>query len=209
MTLNKKRLLITTVICLLPILYGIAVYDKLPEQIPTHWNFAGEVNGYTNKIGTVFGIPAVLALMNVICQGAMAADPNRKGHPKQLTAIVAWIIPLITINVMVNVFLAAQGHPINVGKSVTVVVGILLVAIGNYLPKCKQNYTLGIKLPWTLASEENWNRTHRMGGFMWTIGGIVIIILGLLNMEIFMFVGIVIMNIVPVGYSYWLYRKGI
>ena len=90
-------------------------------------------------------------------------------------------------------------------------VGILFVVIGNYLPKTKQSYTMGIKLPWTLASEENWNRTHRLAGFLWVIGGILLILLTLLrlwNTWTFLLV-IIPMSVVPMIYSYLLYRKGI
>ena len=94
---------------------------------------------------------------------------------------------------------------------VPLLVGILFVVIGNYLPKTKQSYTMGIKLPWTLASEENWNRTHRLAGFLWVIGGILLILLTLLrlwNTWTFLLV-IIPMSVVPMIYSYLLYRKGI
>ncbi|MBQ1580401.1 MAG: SdpI family protein, partial [Firmicutes bacterium] len=106
---------------------------------------------------------------------------------------------------------AALGYTTPTETIVPVLVGILFVVIGNYLPKTKQSYTMGIKLPWTLASEENWNRTHRLAGFLWVIGGILLILLTLLrlwNTWTFLLV-IIPMSVVPMIYSYLLYRKGI
>nr|WP_275450028.1 SdpI family protein [Clostridium massiliodielmoense] len=82
---------------------------------------------------------------------------------------------------------------------------------GNYLPKCKQNYTVGIKLPWTLNSEENWNKTHRLGGYVWMAGGLILCILTWLNIyrQIATIVIVVIISVIPIVYSFLLYKKGI
>ena len=88
--------------------------------------------------------------------------------------------------------------------------GVLFVLIGNYLPKTKQSYTLGIRLPWTLASEENWNRTHRLGGVLWVLGGLYFIVMSFFpwNLAAFL-IPILLMALVPTVYSYLLYRRGI
>ena len=85
------------------------------------------------------------------------------------------------------------------------------ILIGNYLPKTKQSYTMGIKLPWTLHSEENWNRTHRMAGFLWVIGGTLMVLISLLHLwQVWMMLVIItVMVLVPTVYSYLLYKKGI
>ena len=88
-----------------------------------------------------------------------------------------------------------------------------MILLGNYLPKCRQNYTIGIKVPWTLNSERNWNMTHRFAGYLWVITGVVsLICLFILPREIFaiiFFVGLGVMVVVPIVYSFMLYRKGI
>lgn len=90
-----------------------------------------------------------------------------------------------------------------------ILVGVVFIIIGNYLPKCRQSYTVGIKLPWTLDSEENWNRTHRMAGGLWMAGGAVLMLLSLLGqISVFIFLPVVlVMTLVPTVYSYLLYRK--
>ena len=85
--------------------------------------------------------------------------------------------------------------------------GALFVVIGNYLPKCKQSYTVGIKIPWTLNDEENWNKTHRLAGFLWVIGGVVIMATAFLGTFWLFFVVLIPMVIVPFVYSYSLYKK--
>ena len=87
--------------------------------------------------------------------------------------------------------------------------GILFLVIGNYLPKCKQNYTIGIKLPWTLNDEENWNKTHRFAGVVWTICSIVIIVGSFFNKGAFYttFPSLFVMVFAPLIYSYIYYRK--
>ena len=87
--------------------------------------------------------------------------------------------------------------------------GLLFLIIGNYLPKARQNYTIGIKIPWTLANEENWNRTHRLAGYLWMICGILMIFNCLTRFvpAIWLFGILLIMVLVPCIYSFWLHAK--
>jgi uncharacterized membrane protein len=88
-------------------------------------------------------------------------------------------------------------------------IGIIFTIVGNYLPKCRQNYTIGFKIPWTLHSEENWNKTHRLGGIVWTIGGVLTIISTFIGFTALLLPIMLAMVFVPMIYSYLLYRKGI
>ena len=89
--------------------------------------------------------------------------------------------------------------------------GVLFIILGNYLPKTKHSYSMGIKLPWTLNSEENWNRTHRLSGFLWVIGGALFLMLTFFGWwNLYVLLGIILaMTLIPTVYSYLLYRKGI
>ena len=115
-----------------------------------------------------------------------------------------------------TVFLTAMGADVDVSVICFVLIGILFIVLGNYMPKLQQNYTVGIKIPWTLNSAENWNRTHRLGGKLFIIGGILMILGGfsgsLLGEEgtlILIFGSIILCAIVPCIYSFWLFRKGV
>ena len=105
----------------------------------------------------------------------------------------------------------ALGYEVDIATVIPVFIGVVFLVIGNYLPKTKQSYTMGIKLPWTLNSEENWNRTHRLGGFLWVLGGAAFIVLSIFKWwNIYVFFAILaVMVLVPTVYSYLLYRKGI
>jgi uncharacterized membrane protein len=86
-------------------------------------------------------------------------------------------------------------------------VGLMFIIVGNLLPKCRQSYTMGIKLPWTLANEENWNKTHRLGGKTWVIGGIITMATAFIGSFWILLGVLIVMVAVPTIYSYCLYRK--
>ena len=209
---NKNmEIVLTTLVCLLPMLAGVLLYSRLPEQVPTHFDFSGEANGWSSRTFAVFGMPLMMAGFNLFLQFALRTDPKRQNMSHALRTISIWTIPVLSVLVYALVMRAALGYTTPTETIVPLLVGILFVVIGNYLPKTKQSYTMGIKLPWTLASEENWNRTHRLAGFLWVIGGILLILLTLLRLwNTWTFLGVIVpMSVVPMIYSYLLYRKGI
>ena len=209
---NKKtEIVLTTLICLLPMLAGIALYRKLPDQVPTHFDFSGTADGWSSRNFAVFGMPLMMVGFNLFLQFALRTDPKRQNLSTALRNISVWTIPVLSVLMYARVMRAALGYATPTETIVPLLVGVLFVAIGNYLPKTRQSYTMGIKLPWTLASEENWNRTHRLAGFLWVIGGIILILLTLLHLwNTWTFLIVLIpMTAIPTVYSYLLYRKGI
>ena len=148
---------------------------------------------------------------NLLLHFGLGTDPKKQNMSPVLRTICIWIIPVLTVLLYALTLGNAMGYPTHIETVIPLLMGVLFVVIGNYLPKTKQSYTMGIKLPWTLASEENWNRTHRLAGFLWVLGGAAFIALTLLNawnLWVFMTV-LVVMVFVPTVYSYLLYRKGI
>ena len=209
-------MVITTAVSLLPIIFGLIVYDKLPDQVPTHWNAAGEIDGWSSKTFAVFGLPCFMAVIGLLVQLGLSADPKRRNMPNIMVKFSAWICPLLSLFLVPSTLLAGMGHHINIALITCLIVGAVFLVIGNYLPKCKQTYTMGIRLPWTLNSEENWNRTHRMSGKLWILGGLLFIILGFIAgntnaglVSAILFGNIAAMIIVPTVYSYLLYKRGI
>ena len=206
---NWKVLVITSVITLLPILAGLILWNQLPEQMPTHWNAAGEVDGWSSKPFAVFGLPLILLAAQWLCTLGVGADPKKNNHPEKILHLVLWIIPVLSVVLFAITYAVALGKEVRMEVVMPVFIGILFAIIGNYLPKCKQNYTIGIKIPWTLNSEENWNRTHRFAGRLWVICGIAIMLTGFFG-GFWVFLPIVLlMVIVPCIYSYVLNRKGV
>ena len=206
---NLKTLIITSVIILLPILAGLLLWDQLPAQIPTHWNVDGEVDGWSSKAFAVFGLPLILLAAQWLCMLGTTTDPKKGNHPQKILHLVLWIIPVLNIVLSVITYATALGKTVRVEVILPVFMGLLFAIIGNYLPKSKQNYTIGIKIPWTLSSEENWNKTHRFAGRLWLVCGIVIMLTGFFG-GFWIFLGIVLLMVLaPMIYSYILHRKGI
>ncbi len=204
---NLPKLIITSLITLIPIFIGLILWDKLPDQVPVHWNINGDVDDYTSKTQAVFLMPLVLVAFHWICVVGTSLDPKKQNINDKMFTLVLWIIPVISLLCNSIVYATALGHKINVEIIMPLFMGALFIVIGNYFPKCKQSYTVGIKIPWTLNDEENWNKTHRMAGFLWVIGGIVIMATAFLGAFWLFFVVLIPMVIVPFVYSYLLYKK--
>ena len=206
---NLKVLLITSVIILLPVLAGVILWNQLPEQMPTHWNASGEVDGWSNKYFAVFGLPLILLAAQWLCTLGTAADPKKANHSDKVFHLVLWIIPVLSVVLHAIAYAVALGKEVRVAMVMPLVIGVIFAIIGNYLPKCKQNYTIGIKIPWTLNSEKNWNKTHRFAGRLWLICGIAIMLTGFLG-GFWIFLGVVLLMVLaPFAYSYMLHRKGV
>ena len=206
---NLKVLIITSIIILLPMLAGLILWNQLPEQVPFHWNAAGEIDGWASKAMAVFVPSAAMLALQWLCVLVTSADPKKQNHPEKVKVLVLWLIPLITVFISALMYISALGVSVRVERLMPILLGLVFVAIGNYMPKCKQNYTIGIKIPWTLASEENWNRTHRLAGWVWVGGGIVMLLSGFLGIFWLTLVPAIIMVAVPLVYSYILHKKGI
>ena len=206
---NLKVLIITSIIILLPMAAGLVLWNQLPEQIPFHWNAAGEVDGWASKGVAVFVPSAAMLALQWLCVLVTSTDPKKQNHPEKVVHLVLWLIPLITVFISALMYAAALGGSVRVEMLMPILLGVVFIAIGNYMPKCKQNYTIGIKIPWTLASEENWNKTHRLAGWVWVGGGIAVMLTGFFNLFWLMMVVTAIMVLVPFIYSYILHRKGV
>lgn len=205
---NLKVLIITSVVILLPILAGLILWNQLPDPMPTHWNASGEVDGWSSKPFAVFGLPLILLAAQWLCVLATGADPKKNNHPEKVLHLVLWIMPVLSVVLHTITYMTTLGMEVRMERIMPVFIGVLFVIIGNYLPKCKQNYTIGIKIPWTLDNEENWNKTHRFAGFLWVVCGVAIMFTGFFG-GVWVFLPISFaMVLAPIIYSYLLHRKG-
>ncbi len=205
--IKKSKLIITTLITAAPILVGLLLWDKLPAELVTHWGVDGEPNGWTPKLGAVVGIPLFLVAMHWFCIACTLADPKWKQHSPKIMNLIFWICPIVSIFCMGSILGTALGIEMSVEKLAPLLTGFLLIYLGNYLPKCQHNYTVGIRLPWTLGSEENWNRTHRFAGPIWVLAGALFIIFGFLDFIMLATITIFAAVLIPSVYSYLYYAK--
>ena len=207
---NKWKLLISSIVILLPVIAGLILWNRLPDRMATHWGMAGSADGWSSKPFAVFALPLFVLVIHWICIIVTAADPKNKNQTQKAVSLVFWVCPFISLFTGAIIYTAAFGMNFSINILLPLVTGLVFVVIGNYLPKCKQNYTVGIKVVWALENEENWNATHRFGGKVWVIGGMLLMLCAFLPKAVMYYVLIVLitlLGIIPVIYSYVYYRK--
>lgn len=207
---NKRIVWITSAFILLPVLIGVLLWNRLPQQIPTHWGLDGTVDGWSSRPFAVFGLPLVIFVLHWLCVLITEKDSRNHGQNEKVLRLVLWITPLVSLVTNGMVYATALGVQVSPKWFVFPLFGVMFVVIGNYLPKCKQNRTIGIKIKWTLESEENWNATHRFSGKVWVIGGLLLMVCGLLPESValcLMAAVIVLLMAIPFAYSYGYHSK--
>lgn len=176
--LNKKSEIYNLVLIGCAFLLTIVFYNKLPDLIPIHWNASGKIDGYGPKILGAFMAPVIMIFTWTGMKYLPKIDPRKNNYEKFEKSYSVIVSLLITFFLILHVvtLLAAMGYKVSIDKIVPSIVGILFIVIGNYLPKSKSNYFYGIKTPWTLSSDVSWRKTHRLGGKLFIISGMVLIL---------------------------------
>lgn len=209
MKMNKKLLLLTSIVILFPILWGVTIWSQLPNQIPIHFNVADQADNFQSKPLVVFGLPLFLLLVHLFVIFVTARDPKNQTMNEKMGKVIYWLTPIVSLSISYLIYSKALGSTTNPSIFVSALLGLIFVIMGNYMPKLKVNHTVGIRLPWTLQSEENWYKTHRLAGKLWVLGGLILLLEAGLQFAVPYVMGIVILTIVfiPVMYSYQLSRK--
>ncbi|MDU5086015.1 MAG: SdpI family protein [Anaerococcus vaginalis] len=206
----KKESVISVIISILLFaLVNLLFYKKMPETLPTHWGFNNKIDGYSSKFTTLITTPLLLIFLNIFSCFMLDNDPKNKDKNNFVITIGKATIPLVMLITFVISVFYGLGKKINVMVIISIFVGFLLILIGNYLPKTKRNYTVGIKLPWTLNSDENWNKTHRLAGYFFILGGIFFLLTPFIGNEYLIFLTFMIIVIIPAIYSFYLYKNGV
>lgn len=200
------------VVLLLAFVFALVVYPSLPERVPTHWNFQGEADGWMSKWPGALLLPLEGLAAWLLVVGLRRIDP-RRSHYERFNETF-WLI----LNVLGFFFAAftvislgaALGWPMNISRLVMVAIGLLFMTLGNYLPRLKSNWWMGIRTPWTLESEAVWRATHRVGGRTFVAGGLIAVLAAFLPMPLMGYVAIaslVLAGLVPLVYSYVAWRQ--
>ncbi len=210
MNLKKELPLITIV--LLPFLYLGYIWNQLPDKVPMHWNIKGEIDRYGEKIELLI-IPFLLPLLTYIMFLIIPKiDPKNKlnsmGNKLQS---IKFLMTIIMSALALFIIYASKNESLANPNYLVLLTGCLYIILGNYFKTIKANYFIGIKTPWTLESESVWKQTHKLGGIMWFIGGIILVITSLtlatkLNFTILLIITGII-TIIPTVYSYLLFKK--
>ena len=160
--------------------YVAWMYPGLPDPMPTHWNAAGEVDGYSSKPVGAAIIASIPVLSFVIFKLIPVISPRGFRTESFTGTLNIIMVATVMFGCVLGVGLVRASHDtsINISSFVYVAVGLLFVVMGNFLGKVRKNFFLGIRTPWTLASDEVWAKTHRLGGWCFVIAGVFMAIMG-------------------------------
>lgn len=207
---NKKTLTLTSLVILLPLVVGVLLWNRLPREMTIQWNFNGQPSDTASRGFVVFGMPLTMLAIQWFSILATALDPKNRGQNQKPLKRMLWVIPVLSNLVIGLMYAVSLGEEISPVGVIIACLGLMFVVIGNYLPKCRQNSTLGLRCYWTLSSEENWNSTHRFAGKVWVIGGILMMLLAFLpaNLRPWLFLAeILVLIALPLIHSYRYFRK--
>ncbi len=203
----KKNDFLAVAICLIPMIAGVILYDKLPDRIATNYDFTMKESGYSSKVFVVFVMPLIFA---AVLFGSLVYLRNVKQKESlgKMIPIIQIFFPTAVILVFGLLFLSALDMLKDIGFSVCLIVSLLMIYLGNYMPKIRKNWIIGIRTPHTLKSEELWYRTHRFAGVCVTLSGVVALALTLLKLYIPAFIIMVASVIIPAIYAEISYYTG-
>lgn len=212
----RKTEVLIWVLAVLPLVACLAAGPFLPEQIPLHWGIDGQVDGY-GGYGELLILAASGLGLAVVLKVVPRLDPKRANYEKFAGGYTAIRLCLGLFYVfLVGLTLVAALVPqmqntLGMDRLCMGGVGILFCVIGNFMPKFKHNYFCGIRVPWTLASEDNWRRTHRFAGPIWFWCGLGMLVCSffLRGQALFclLFALLILLGVAPVLYSYLIFRR--
>lgn len=211
--MNFKKELPILAIVLLPFVYLAYIWNELPSKVPMHWNINGEIDRYGDKSELIlipFLLPVLVYLIFLIVP---KIDPKNKLNKMggKLQTIKFFLTTFMSILALFIIYTAKNQSFAN-PNYIVLLIGILFIILGNYFKTIKPNYFIGIRTPWTLENETVWKKTHKLGGKMWFVGGIIVVLASLildkqLNFTLFLIIAALI-SIIPIAYSYVVFKSG-
>ena len=207
---NRVQIILSSVVILLPMLAGLMMWNILPQRMTTHWGMGGDADGWSSKAFAVFALPLIMLALHWLCVLLTVNDPRNEEQSNKVFGMVLWIIPMVSLVVNGIVYATALGSTVGIDIGVRVLLGLIFIILGNYLPKCKRNHTIGVRVKWALQNEENWSKTHRFTGKLWVLCGVVVLATLFIPLESVMWAVlavVLLLSFAPVIYSYVYYRK--
>jgi uncharacterized membrane protein len=212
--MNLKKELPLIAIVLLPFIYLAYIWNQLPEKVPMHWDIKGEIDRYGEKMELII-IPILLPLLvYIIFLIVPKIDPknklNKMGNKLQIIKVLSTTFMSI---LALFIIYSSKNQSFTNPNYIILLIGVLYIILGNYFKTIKANYFIGIRTPWTLENETVWKKTHKLGGKLWFVGGIIVVLTSLIldkepNVTIFLIITGII-TIIPIVYSYIIFKNEI
>ena len=191
---------------------AITAWPTAPDRIPVHWGLSGTPDRFGGKIEGLAGPPLITLAVYLLLLAAPRIDPRRAHYDAfaaPFTIIRAAVVGLMLgINLIVHVSMRGQLASVNV--VVPIAIGVFFLVLGNYLPKVRSNWFVGVRTPWTLSSEESWRRTHRLAGWLFALSGAIVVLTAIVEPTVALAaiaVSCGISTAVSIAYSYVVWRK--
>ena len=193
---------------------GISVwaYPQLPPTVATHWNVRGVADGFSSRLLAVSIMPLVIIAMTGVFNVLPRLDPRRANYSKFIGTY--WLIAnAVILFILIGhgmIVATGLGYPVKIGRTMPIGVGLLFIVLGNYLTRVEPNWFVGIRTPWTLSSDTVWRKTHRTGGWLMVLGGIVIAACAFFPPGAFLplfIAAVLIMAVIPIVQSYVLWKR--
>ena len=191
---------------------SVWAYPLLPDMVVTHWNLRGAPDGYSSRFWAVAVMPLVMLGLTGVFAVLPKMDPRRENYAKFLDSY--WLIAnaILVFMGVAHVLILANGlgYSVQIDRLLPLGVGLLFAFLGNYLTRIEPNWFIGIRTPWTLSSDTVWRKTHRTGGWLFVIGGIVIAAGAFAPRGAFLplfVVTVVVVALIPVVQSYILWKR--
>ncbi|KXY00395.1 SdpI family protein [Bacillus paranthracis] len=206
-----RKHLVAIILILITGLAWAYAWPNLPDTMAVHWGMEG-VNGYASKFNAMLLLLGIMIFTYVLLTITPKIDPKKKNYDKFSKGYMIINYSVVVLLFLVNMLVigVGLGYDIPMNSTPLILVGLLFIVIGNYLPQCKPNYFVGIKTPWTLSNEEVWRKTHRFSGKVFVVLGIIMILSVFVPVtwKSFIMVGIIIGAVgLTMGYSYVAYKK--
>lgn len=213
MRIFTKKEIVPIFVIIVMCIFALTLY-KAPciTKIPTHWNAAGEIDGWSGKaFGSLF-LPILTIAMYLLMLFLPKADPLKENYQyfEKQYYFIRLMLVLLFAGIFFFMFLAIMGLKLNIMYFMVSFLSIFFVVLGVFMPKIKRNYFVGIKTPWTLQSDEVWIKTHKFAGKTMVIGGILTFFTIFLpsTTAFGFFITIMLVSaLLPVLYSYLIYRR--
>jgi len=210
---NRKKEILIWIILLIPFIYSMIVWNKIPDQVPTHFNIKGEPDDYSSKPFALLLLPAMNIFIYFVLFFIPRIDPRYKNYSLFGSSYqnIRLVIHLFFVGIFIFITQTTSGgEQLHLNAFLS---GMLLffALLGNYMRTVRSNWFVGIRTPWTLSNDVVWRKTHELGGRIWFYTGLILAVIVFFLPQtvaaITMGAGVFAMALVPVVYSYFEYKK--